>query len=353
MARISMRSSARADPEKTLVHHRLEDLHHAPKPWPMRASARAWLAAKLGEAAVDRHFVAVSTNIAAVQAFGIDPKRMFRFWDWVGGRYSLWSAIGLSIILAVGPREVPRSAGGCRRHGPAFPEARRWPKTCRCILGLLQVWHRNFCGHATQAILPYAQDLWRLPAYLQQLEMESNGKRVTRDGAAVTWRHLAGDLGPGRHQRPACLPPDAASGIGSGAVRLHPGGARSLRLSRTSITCWWPTAWRNRRPLPSANLAAAVAKRNAGCRPRCRGGCQTDTASHLSRQSAIDHHPAAGARMPIISVRWWRFTSTRCLSRPPSGASIRSINGALSLARRWQMPCWPAKVAQPIPRQKG
>jgi glucose-6-phosphate isomerase len=149
-------------------------------------AARKWLAQKLGEAAVDRHFVAVSTNIAAVEAFGIDPKRMFRFWDWVGGRYSLWSAIGLSIVLAIGPakfRDLLAGAAAMDRHFLEAPLQQNLP----VILGLLQVWHRNFCGHAAQAILPYAQDLWRLPAYLQQLEMESNGKSVTREGVPVTW----------------------------------------------------------------------------------------------------------------------------------------------------------------------
>jgi glucose-6-phosphate isomerase len=149
-------------------------------------SARDWLAEKLGDAAVDRHFVAVSTNAAAVQAFGIDPKRMFRFWDWVGGRYSLWSAIGLSIVIAVGPhkfRDLLAGAAAMDRHFLEAPLAQNLP----VILGLLQVWHRNFCGAGAQAILPYAQDLWRLPAYLQQLEMESNGKSVTRDGTPVTW----------------------------------------------------------------------------------------------------------------------------------------------------------------------
>ncbi|WP_374384885.1 glucose-6-phosphate isomerase [Dongia sp.] len=149
-------------------------------------TARKWLADKLGAAAVDRHFVAVSTNIDAVKEFGIHPDRMFRFWDWVGGRYSLWSAIGLSIILAVGAhkfRDLLAGAAAVDRHFLEAPLTQNLP----VIMGLLQVWHRNFCGHASQAILPYAQDLWRLPAYLQQLEMESNGKRVTREGVPVTW----------------------------------------------------------------------------------------------------------------------------------------------------------------------
>ncbi|WP_374305769.1 glucose-6-phosphate isomerase [Ferrovibrio sp.] len=175
----------RADPETTLFIIASKTFTTAETMANARA-ARGWLADKLGSAAVDRHFVAVSTNIAAVQEFGINPQRMFRFWDWVGGRYSLWSAIGLSIIIAVGPhkfRDLLAGAAAMDRHFLEAPLSENLP----VILGLLQVWHRNFCGHAAQAILPYAQDLWRLPAYLQQLEMESNGKRVMRDGTPVTW----------------------------------------------------------------------------------------------------------------------------------------------------------------------
>lgn len=176
---------ARADPETTLFIIASKTFTTAETMANAR-SARAWLAGKLGEVAVDRHFVAVSTNIAAVREFGIDPERMFRFWDWVGGRYSLWSAIGLSIVIAVGPhkfRDLLAGAAAMDRHFIKAPLAENLP----VILGLLQVWQRNFCGMASQAILPYAQDLWRLPAYLQQLEMESNGKSVMRDGAPVTW----------------------------------------------------------------------------------------------------------------------------------------------------------------------
>lgn len=177
---------SRADPEKTLFIVASKTFTTAETMANAKA-ARKWLAGKLGEAAVDRHFVAVSTNIEAVTAFGINPKRMFRFWDWVGGRYSLWSAIGLSIILAVGPhkfRDLLAGAAAVDRHFAEAPLTQNLP----VIMGLLQVWHRNFCGFGSQAILPYAQDLWRLPAYLQQLEMESNGKRVTRDGQPVGWQ---------------------------------------------------------------------------------------------------------------------------------------------------------------------
>lgn len=153
-------------------------------------AARAWVVAKLGEAAVARHFVAVSTNTEAVQAFGMDPEHMFGFWDWVGGRYSMDSAIGLSTMLAVGPRHFSELLAGFRamdEHFQTAPLARNLP----VLLGLLSVWYNNFFGAQTQAILPYAHDLARLPAYLQQLQMESNGKGVDETGQAV-----AVDTGP-------------------------------------------------------------------------------------------------------------------------------------------------------------
>ena len=151
------------------------------------ASARAWLVERLGdEGAVGRHFVAISTNAQAVAAFGIDPANMFVFWDWVGGRYSLWSAIGLPIALAVGfARFEELLAGGhaMDEHFRRAPLERNLP----VILALLGVWYRNFLGAESHAVLPYDQHLHRLPAYLQQADMESNGKSVRRDGAPVDY----------------------------------------------------------------------------------------------------------------------------------------------------------------------
>ena len=147
-------------------------------------SARAWLVAALGDAAVGRHFVAVSTNAAAVDAFGIAASNMFGFWDWVGGRYSLWSSIGLPIAIAIGPAGFDALLAGADdmdRHFETAPIAANLPM----VLGLLGIWNTNFLGAETHAVLPYDQYLRRLPAYLQQLDMESNGKGVTRDGAPV------------------------------------------------------------------------------------------------------------------------------------------------------------------------
>jgi glucose-6-phosphate isomerase len=148
-------------------------------------SARAWLVEALGdERAVARHFVAVSTNSAEVAGFGIDPANMFEFWDWVGGRYSMDSAIGLSLMIAIGPDAFSELLAGFRTidlHFRHAPLERNLP----VLLGLIGVWYRNLLGYPTYAVLPYAQDLERFPAYLQQLDMESNGKRVRIDGSPV------------------------------------------------------------------------------------------------------------------------------------------------------------------------
>jgi glucose-6-phosphate isomerase len=151
-------------------------------------SARAWLLGGLGgdPAAVAKHFVAVSTNAEKVSAFGIDTANMFGFWDWVGGRYSMDSAIGLSTMIAVGPDDFRAMLDGFRRmdeHFRTAPVERNLP----ALLGLLTVWNTNFLGAETVAVLPYENYLKRFPAYLQQLTMESNGKSVTLDGGRVEY----------------------------------------------------------------------------------------------------------------------------------------------------------------------
>lgn len=147
-------------------------------------TARGWLVEKLGEAAVGDHFAAISTALDKVKAFGIAENRTFGFWDWVGGRYSLWSAIGLSLMIAVGPRNFMDLLAGAHAMDRHFSTAKP-QHNLPLLLGLLGVWHRNACGHPARAIIPYDQRLQRFPAYLQQLDMESNGKRVSLDGKAV------------------------------------------------------------------------------------------------------------------------------------------------------------------------
>ncbi len=152
-------------------------------------TARDWLIRGLGgEAlAVARHFVAVSTNSEKVSSFGIDPANMFGFWDWVGGRYSMGSAIGLSTMLAIGPDHFRSLLGGFHRMDEHFRTA-PFAKNMPVLMGLLAIWNTNFLGAETLAVLPYEQYLKRFPAYLQQLTMESNGKRVTLEGQPVDYQ---------------------------------------------------------------------------------------------------------------------------------------------------------------------
>jgi glucose-6-phosphate isomerase len=151
-------------------------------------SARAWSLAGLGgdERSVAKHFVAVSTNAAEVATFGIDTANMFGFWDWVGGRYSMDSAIGLSTMLAIGPDNFRAMLDGFHQIDEHFRTA-PFDRNLPVLMGLLAVWYTDFFGAETVAVLPYEQYLKRFPAYLQQLTMESNGKHVTLDGKIVTY----------------------------------------------------------------------------------------------------------------------------------------------------------------------
>lgn len=174
---------ARLDPETTLfivaskTFTTIETMTNA-------ATARDWLVGELGEDAVGTHFCAVSTALDKVGAFGIASDRIFGFWDWVGGRYSLWGAIGLPIMMAIGPERFGRFLDGGHamdRHFQSAPLSQNLP----VMLGLIGYWHRAICGYPSRAVIPYDQRLARLPAYLQQLDMESNGKGVTMAGLPV------------------------------------------------------------------------------------------------------------------------------------------------------------------------
>ena len=150
-------------------------------------SARAWLVQHLGaEEAVARHFVAASTNLAATSRFGINPDNVFEFWDWVGGRYSLWSATGLPIALYIGMDNFERLLAGAHAMDVHFRET-PFEKNMPVILGMLGIWYTNFFAANSHAILPYDHHLQHFPAYLQQLEMESNGKCIDRDGNQVDY----------------------------------------------------------------------------------------------------------------------------------------------------------------------
>jgi glucose-6-phosphate isomerase len=155
------------------------------------SAAKAWTEAKLGKAKAGEHFAALSTAQKKVQAFGIDPKRMFGFWDWVGGRYSIWSAIGLSLAIAIGAKRFKEFLAGAKAMDDHFQTV-AFDKNLPVLLALIGIWNRNGLGFKAQAVLPYEQRLLRFPAYLQQLDMESNGKSVSLSGKAVT--HATGPL---------------------------------------------------------------------------------------------------------------------------------------------------------------
>ncbi|AKI02348.1 glucose-6-phosphate isomerase [Hoeflea sp. IMCC20628] len=171
------------DPETTLVivasktFTTIETMTNA-------ATAREFIVSKLGEDAVAKHFAAVSTALDKVAKFGLDETRVFGFWDWVGGRYSLWSAIGLPLMLAIGRDDFSAFLAGARAMDAHFKTA-PVDENLPMLLGLLGVWHRLACQYPSRAIIPYEQRLSRFPAYLQQLDMESNGKSVDIDGKAL------------------------------------------------------------------------------------------------------------------------------------------------------------------------
>ncbi|RWD49067.1 MAG: glucose-6-phosphate isomerase [Mesorhizobium sp.] len=148
-------------------------------------TARKWVEKALGKEAIGKHFAAVSTALDLVSKFGIASDRVFGFWDWVGGRYSVWSAIGLPVMIAIGPRNFRAFLDGAHEMDEHFRSA-PLQKNLPVLLGLIGWWHRAVCKYPARAVIPYDQRLSRLPAYLQQLDMESNGKSVTLDGGAVT-----------------------------------------------------------------------------------------------------------------------------------------------------------------------
>ncbi len=185
------------------------------------ATARKWIVDSLkNDSAVAKHFVAVSTNAEGVAKFGIDTANMFGFWDWVGGRYSMDSAIGLSTMIAVGPKNYEEMLAGFHdmdEHFRTTPLEKNLP----ALMGLLTVWYNNFFGAQTVGIMPYADNMKRFPAYLQQLQMESNGKHVDLEGNHVEWQTGPDHLGRARHRRPALVLPVDSPGHEADPVRLH------------------------------------------------------------------------------------------------------------------------------------
>ena len=196
----------RPRPQAHDVHRRVQDLHHR-RDDDQRGDARApGSPSALGDAAVPDHFAALSTNLKACADFGIRADRIFGFWDWVGGRYSVWSAIGLPVAIAVGFDNFEAFLSGAYEMDQHFLKT-KLEKNLPVIMGVLGVWYRNAWGFSTHAVLPYDQRLSRFAAYLQQQDMESNGKSVNLDGQAGRLSNRPDHLGRAGHQRPARLLP--------------------------------------------------------------------------------------------------------------------------------------------------
>ncbi len=245
-------------------------------------SARSWSLAGLGGdvKAVAKHFVAVSTNAEKVSAFGIDTVNMFGFWDWVGGRYSMDSAIGLSTMIAIGPDNFRALLDGFHQMDEHFRTA-PFERNLPVLMGLLSVWYNDFFGAQTVAVLPYENYLKRFPAYLQQLTMESNGKHVTLDGKPVALRYQPDLLGRAGDQRPALVLPVDPSGHAADPVRLHRVRARADAA----------------RPTPRhAGGECPGAGRGAGVWQDARGGeggrhpGLAGAAPRVRGQPAVEHH---------------------------------------------------------------
>ncbi len=306
-------------------------------------AARSWLLdglrrddASAGDEAVAKHFVAVSSNAERVAEFGIDPANMFGFWDWVGGRYSVDSAIGLSLMVAIGRERFAEFLAGFHavdEHFRTAPFEANLPVIC----GLLGVWNSNFLGAQTHAVLPYSQYLHRFPAYLQQLTMESNGKSVRIDGTPGHHRHRRDLLGRAGHQRPARVLPAAAPG--------HPDRPRGLHRVRRAE----PRRRHRRAHHPARPVHGQPVRpdRRAGVRQDRRGDRRR---GHPARGGAAQGDARQPADAPRSSPRssprprWAsssRSTSTRCSPRARSGASTPSTSGGSSSARRW--PCSSAR----------
>ena len=292
-------------------------------------SARQWLLDGLGGdgKAVARHFVAVSTNAGKVSEFGIDTANMFGFWDWVGGRYSMDSAIGLSTMLAVGPENFRALLDGFHQMDEHFRTA-PFERNLPVLLGLLTVWYTDFFGAETVAILPYEQYLKRFPAYLQQLTMESNGKHVTLDGIEVDY-----PTGPVYWGEPG------TNGQHSFYQLIHQG----TRLIPCDFIAFAPRP-EPARPAPRHAAGERVrADRGAGLRQDARAGQgrghagQSRSPSGVPGQSSRRTRSSPSGSRRKRSERSSRSTSTACSLRASSGTSTRSISGGSSWAR-----CWPS-----------
>ena len=203
-----------------------------------------------------------------MDAFGVNPNYRFMMWDWVGGRYSLWSSIGVSLAIAIGRAGFLELLAGAHAMDEHFRSA-PWERNLPALMGLLGVWNINFLELPTLAVLPYDGRLGRFPAYLQQLDMESNGKSVTLDGAAGGAFHGAGDLGRAGQQRAALVLPDAAPGHAARGARPAAAGAVVLRQPARRPSSPSAIAWRRPRRSHSATRSSRPppSSRRASFRP--------------------------------------------------------------------------------------
>ena len=306
------------------------------------SSARDWLLDAFGgdTGAVAKHFVAVSTNAEKVAEFGIDTANMFGFWDWVGGRYSLRLGHRPVADARHRGRRVRRDARRVPRHGRALPHRALRGATCPCCMAVLGVWYANFFGAQTLAVLPYDHYLKRFPAYLQQLDMESNGKHVDRDGRPID--HTTGPIvwgEPGTngqhafyqliHQGTRLVPCDF---IGFSQPLNDLGRHHDLLMANLFAQTEALAFGKHRRGDPGRGRAT---------RRRCRTGSARATGPRPRSW------PTGSPR--TRSARSSRSTSTRSSRRAPSGASTRSISGAWSWARSWRRRSCPSSSPTPCP----
>ena len=332
-------------------------------------TARAWLVDALGEDAVAQHFVAVSTNAEEVAAFGIDTDNMFGFWEWVGGRYSVDSAIGLSLMIAIGAEHFAALLAGFRtidEHFAAAPLADNAP----VILGMIGVWNRNVLGMATKAVLPYAEELARFPAYLQQLDMESNGKSVRLDGSAVsldTGPIVWGEPGTNGqhafyqllHQGTTVVPADFIgfanpSSVRSPATQAAAGRSLAWRLARSHRIPTTPAAAGRSRsptrrpfPQPLVENTTTCSSPTSSPRPKRWRSDATGPTSRGGPSPATDRRrrsspPSCRRRCSASSSP---STSTRSSSKASCGGSTASISGASSSAKSWPTASPPSSPA--------
>src|SRR2546428_277466 len=307
-------------------------------------SARRWLLTGLGGdiKAVAKHFVAVSTNAQKVSEFGIDTANMFGFWDWVGGRYSMDSAIGLSTMLAIGPENFRAMLDGFHQMDEHFRTA-PFERNLPVLLGLLAVWYNDFFGAQTVAVLPYEQYMKRFPAYLQQLTMESNGKHVTLDGTRVDY-----DTGPiywgepgtnGQHsfyqlihQGTRLIPCDfIAFGQALNPLGRHHDVLLANVFAQTEALAFGKTPEQVKAEgTPDWLVPHRVFEGN---RPSNTILAARLTPQILGKLVALYEHI-------VFTHSWWPSMSTLCSPKGLFGTSTRSTSGELSLAR-----CWPSGLS--------